>query len=109
MKVLLASTFLVAVTRGEDATSVGIKAIGGPLSPLTPPNPTPEPWIWHGERDIATVVNQAGVWDSNYAVDNMFDDSATTLWHSSRAMQSKPKVIAFEFKVKEVLLVEKFN
>ena len=101
MKVLLVSTILAAMIRGEDGTSV--KAIGGPLEPLTPPNPTPEPWIWHGERDIATVVNQAGVWDSNYAVDNMFDDSATTLWHSSRAMQSKPKVIGFEFKVKNVL------
>ena len=108
MKVLLASTILATVTRSEDAS---IKVIGGPLEPLTPPNPTPEPWIWHGERDIATVVNQAGVWDSNYAVDNMFDDSATTLWHSSRAMQSKPKVIGFEFKVKTFSLrdVKKFN
>ena len=102
------------MTRSENANSIDAKVImvdqfggpiwcqfGGPLTAsLTPPNPSREPLIWHGERDIARVINQAGEWNSNYSVDNMFDDSATTLWHSSRAMQSKPKVIGFEFKVK---------
>ena len=107
MKLLLASTILAAVTSGEDATiidteAISTEAIGRP--PVTAPNPSGRPFVWHGERDIATVVNQAGEWSSDYVVDNMFDDSAITLWHSNGAMQSKPKVIGFEFKVSKVLL-----
>ena len=82
-----------------------VDQFGGPLTAsLTPPNPSREPLIWHGERDIARVINQAGEWNSNYSVDNMFDDSATTLWHSNGAMRTMPKVIGFEFKVKSSLL-----
>ena len=54
-----------------------------------------------GEREIATVVNKAGEWNGNYVIDNMFDDSPATLWHSNGWWRSKTKVIGFGFKVRQ--------
>ena len=109
MRVLLASTILATVARSEGATEVETRAEGGSLEPsgagiaVPPPPLTRGQLIWHGERDIATVVNKAGEWSSDYVVDNMFDDSTTTLWHSNGAMRSEQKVIGFEFKVRALL------
>lgn len=82
-----------------------LKVTGGPLPPPGPGFPPrgPPQLIWHGENDIATVVNQAGEWSDQYVVDNMFDDSYTTLWHSHNAFGTKLKIIGFEFKVRKLV------
>ena len=60
---------------------------------------------WHGQERIATVVNQAGVWEHQVGniklggVNNMFDENPNTCWHSSENMRDKPKTMRIEFKV----------
>lgn len=63
-------------------------------------NQNPEQRFWHGEKDIATVINKAGNMFGRYPVSNMFDDQPTTSWISSVAMKYKDKVLGIKFKVK---------
>lgn len=113
MKVLLASTIFAIVSRGKSVIPDEPRAIGGSLEPPETGGPLPPPsgsvlpgqLIWHGERKIATVVNKAGEWNANYVIDNMFDDSPATLWHSNGWWRSKTKIIGFEFKVRLSLFV----
>jgi len=105
MRVLVA--ILATVIGNEVATSVETdeRATGGSLEPVIggslptpPPNPNPGQLIWHGESDVAKVVNKAGEWNYQYIVDNMFDGKGSTSWHSNGAMRTKVKVIGVEFK-----------
>ena len=51
---------------------------------------------WHGDNDIATVVNQAGN-QTNESL--MFDSNNNTYWHSDINSQNNLKIIGVEFKV----------
>merc|ERR1719394_1364091 len=58
--------------------------------------------VWYGESDIATLTNNAGEWPPagsiNYNIGNMFDDDASTLWHSGEDNRIMPKPLVIEFK-----------
>ena len=58
--------------------------------------------VWYGESDIATLTNNAGEWPPagsiNYVIGNMFDDDASTLWHSGEDNRIMPKPLVIEFK-----------
>ena len=58
--------------------------------------------IWHGDTEIADVVNQAGVYsrDERYNTAKMFDWNPSTFWHSDDSFKYSPKVIGIEFKVR---------
>ena len=59
--------------------------------------------IWHGESDIADVVNHAGFWVNEEGIPHdeskIFDDEPNSLWHSAVEYKDKDKIIGFEFKV----------
>ena len=59
--------------------------------------------IWHGESDIADVVNHAGFWVDPKGISHnepkIFDDEPNSLWHSAVEYKDKDKIIGFEFKV----------
>ena len=54
--------------------------------------------VWYGEEDIATVKNEAGIWNDDYEVANMFDSDDNTLWHSAGSFEFGPKTMGVEFK-----------
>ena len=54
---------------------------------------------WHGETDIASVVNQAGNWDDISTNESlMFDSDNNTFWQSGQN-SGNLKVIEFKFNV----------
>ena len=53
---------------------------------------------WHGEDDIATLVNHAG-FSIKDPESKMFDNDSETFWHSSFDHESDEKKIGIEFKV----------
>ena len=59
--------------------------------------------IWHGESDIADVVNHAGFWVDPKGISHdepkIFDDEPNSLWHSAVKYRDTDKMIGFEFKV----------
>ena len=57
---------------------------------------------WHGESDIATLVNHAGFKIKDKSIHDeskMFDNDSETFWHSSFDHESDEKKIGVEFKV----------
>ena len=61
---------------------------------------SPEERIWYGETKIATVSNDAGIWDGNFVLSNMFDSDATTSWHSAYINVGRIKIITIDFLVR---------
>ena len=56
--------------------------------------------VWNGQADIATVVNEAGIYKENgrdFSVENMFDENPNTCWHSQN--QNGPHTIKIFLKV----------
>ena len=60
--------------------------------------------VWHGERDIATIINEAGEYSKNNLLSNMFDDNPNTMWHSGGEFNNKPKSLKIQFRVSPILL-----
>ena len=61
---------------------------------------SPEERIWYGETEIATASNDAGIWDGNFVLSNMFDSDATTSWHSANINVGRIKIITIDFLVR---------
>ena len=60
--------------------------------------------VWHGERDIATIINDAGEWNSDSSLTKMFDDNPNSMWHSGGEAKNKPKSLKFQFRVSSNLI-----
>ena len=63
---------------------------------------SPEERIWYGETEVATISNDAGIWNSVTELSNIFDDDATTSWHSAAVNEDKTKIITIDFLVRYV-------
>ena len=62
----------------------------------------PEESIWHGETELATVSNNAGIWNNEYprfALENIFDDDQTTIWVSHNDFKADIKIITIDLEV----------
>ena len=53
---------------------------------------------WHGENDIAYVLNEAGS-HPLFGESLMFDSDPGTFWHSDEENNHKSKIIRFQFRV----------
>ena len=75
---------------------------GSSDEPLLETEPcSPEEKFWHGETELATVLNNAGEWEiGSYVLSYMFDDNANTLWHSAKLQQNTIKSIIIDFQVR---------
>ena len=56
--------------------------------------------VWYGDPEIAIVSTDAGKWDPNFELSNMFDSDATTSWHSANGTQERTKIITIDFLVR---------
>ena len=65
--------------------------------------------VWHGERDIATIINDSGQWNSDMPLAKMFDDNPNSMWHSSGESVNKPKSLKFQFRVSPILLKNTYH
>ena len=63
---------------------------------------SPEERIWYGDSEVATVSNDAGIWDGNYVLSNMFDNDARTSWHSAESNEGRTKTITIDFLVSSI-------
>ena len=53
--------------------------------------------VWHGEKSMAMVRNNAGRYNERYGIQNMFDKSPSTFWFSDSIYSSKIKTITIDF------------
>ena len=63
---------------------------------------TPANRVWHGESNLATYSTNAGIWNNEYprfALKNIFDNDASTVWHSKEGYKNYYKIITINFKV----------
>ena len=67
---------------------------------------SPEERIWYGETEIATISNDAGIWDGkkNFELSNMFDSDATTSWYSAKEARTRTKTITVDFLVRNSIM-----
>ena len=56
--------------------------------------------VWYGDPEIAIVSTDAGKWDPNFELSNIFDSDATTSWHSANGTQGRTKIITIDFLVR---------
>ena len=57
--------------------------------------------VWNGQADIATAINEAGVWRENgrdFSFGNIFDENPNTCWASANSTGG-PNKIKIVFKV----------
>ena len=62
----------------------------------TPPGPLS---VWHGETGIASASSKNGIWSDKWKVENMFDENASTGWHSERRFEKVTKTLRVDFNV----------
>ena len=53
--------------------------------------------VWHGEKSMAMIRNNAGRYNERYDLKNMFDKSPSTFWFSDSIYSSKIKTITIDF------------
>ena len=53
--------------------------------------------VWHGEKSMAMIRNNAGRYNERYGIANMFDQSPSTFWFSDSIYSSKIKTITIDF------------
>ena len=56
--------------------------------------------VWNGQADIATAINEAGVWREtgrDFSFGNIFDENPNTCWASANG--AGPNTIKIVFKV----------
>ena len=53
--------------------------------------------VWHGDFSLAMISNNAGIYDKRYRIQNMFDKSKSTFWHSDTNRSKKVKTITVDF------------
>ena len=56
--------------------------------------------IWYGESELATISNDAGIWEGDFELSNIFDNDASTSWHSGYASMRREKIITIDFHVR---------
>ena len=61
--------------------------------------------IWHGDSEIATTTTDAGIWNSNYKLEYMFDGQPSSFWQSARSSQGLSKTITIHFHVSQLFIV----
>ena len=59
--------------------------------------------VWHGETGIAAATSKNGIWSDKWKVENMFDESASTGWHSERRYEKVTKTIRVDFHVRSIV------
>ena len=59
--------------------------------------------VWHGETGIATATSKNGIWSEKWKVENMFDESASTGWHSERRFEKVAKTMRVDFHVRSIV------
>ena len=97
-------TNLLTGTRSRTRTCTFIPKIPGILNETLNETEScsPEERIWYGETEVATITNDAGIWNSVTELSNIFDDDATTSWHSAAVNEDKTKIITIDFLVRYV-------
>ena len=61
---------------------------------------SPEESIWYGDSELATISNDAGIWNDDYEFLNIFDEDASTIWHSAWGSMGREKIITIDFAVR---------
>ena len=53
--------------------------------------------VWHGEKSLAMIRNNAGRYNERYGIENMFDKNPSTFWYSDSIYSSKIKILTIDF------------
>ena len=64
--------------------------------------------VWHGDKSMAMIRNNAGRYNNRYDIENMFDDDEDTFWFSDNENGSENKTITIDFFVSIIYITSKF-